>query len=533
MAEPAESVGAKCDSRVPKEMKINVVSGNKCSCPIKISKLQFRALVDTGADLSLISSGCLAQLKMDENLLQAPTVNLSTVNGQSLHVVGRVTLSVKLGGTVCRNEFHIVDGINSSVILGYDFITSHDVQLSFSENQTIMRLGKECILLEPENHIRSLLRLADDLTVPPLTVSVCRVRSKMNKVGTSVISAIDTGFISEEPGLLVSNCVVDVKNSKMLPAQIVNATNKTFHLKKGNVIGKLTSVNEQQIQNLVDSPCMSDDGEKDEINVPDEFRLKIEKLIEANSDLFAKRNEDLGRTHVVEMNIDTGTHPPINLKAYRAPLNKREIIENQIDDMLKANVVRPSRSPWAFPVVIVGKKDGSKRFCVDYRQLNAITTKYQWNLAHIDDILATLGHSKFFSCCDLKSGYWQIPVRESDKQKTAFTTHKGLYEFNCMPFGLCNAPSIFSELMERVVGDLKFAIAYLDDLIIFSETEEEHLKHLKIVFGRLREANLRLKRSKCEFFKESLPYLGHKIDKNGVWFICIFNMAAKIAIIFY
>ena len=135
--------------------------------------------------------------------------------------------------------------------------------------------------------------------------------------------------------------------------------------------------------------------------------------------------------------------------------------------MLAANVIQPSRSPWSFPIVIVDKKDGSKRFCADFRKFNLISKKLSWPLPVIDDILAVLGKAEFFTTLDLKSGYWQIPIDEKDKEKTAFNCHRGLYEYNVMPFWLVNAPAIFQELMSIVFQDLgNFAMAYLDDIII-------------------------------------------------------------------
>jgi len=145
-------------------------------------------------------------------------------------------------------------------------------------------------------------------------------------------------------------------------------------------------------------------------------------------------------------------------------------------------------------VVIVDKKDGTKRFCVDFRRLNKITKTNSYPLPIIDDILALLGKARYFTSLYLKSGYWQVLMDEQDKEKTAFACHKGLYQFNVMPFGLVNAPSIFQELMNRVLNGLgDFSTAYLDDILIYSETLEEHLSHMQEVFNRLREHGLRLK----------------------------------------
>ena len=185
--------------------------------------------------------------------------------------------------------------------------------------------------------------------------------------------------------------------------------------------------------------------------------------------------------------------------------------------MLETGIFSRSRSPWSFPVLIVDKKDGSKRFCVDFRKLNQVTKRNSYPLSVIDDILALLGKSKYFSSLDLKSGYWQVSMNEHDKEKTAFACHRGLFKFNVMPFGLSNASAVFQELMAVVLQGIgTFSIAYLDDILVFSPTLEDHLKHLDIVFDRLRQHDLKLKLKKCMFLKSETQYLGFIINKDGI-----------------
>ena len=186
--------------------------------------------------------------------------------------------------------------------------------------------------------------------------------------------------------------------------------------------------------------------------------------------------------------------------------------------MLSQGIITASNSPWASPVVLVKKKDGSTRFCVDYRKLNWVTRKDSYPLPRIDDILDKLHGTAYFSTLDLMSGYWQCQLTPVAKEKTAFITFGGLYEFEVMPFGLSNAPSTFQRLMETTLRDLnwKSCLIYLDDVIVFSHTFEEYLYHLAQVFDRLREANLRLKPSKCSFGRQEVNYLGHVISANGI-----------------
>ena len=185
------------------------------------------------------------------------------------------------------------------------------------------------------------------------------------------------------------------------------------------------------------------------------------------------------------MQIEMGNNVPIKMKPYRTPIKNREVTDKAINEMLNADVIKRFRSPWSFPAVIVDKKDGSKRFYVEFRKLNQITKKNSYPLPLID-VLALLGKAKFFTSLDLKSGYWQVAMDENDKEKTVFACHKGLFEFYVMPFGLSNAPAVFQELMSVVLyGCNDFAIAYLDDIMVFSSTLEEHLEHLSIIFGKL------------------------------------------------
>jgi hypothetical protein len=170
---------------------------------------------------------------------------------------------------------------------------------------------------------------------------------------------------------------------------------------------------------------------------------KLVKLLKCNTDLFAQKDSELSHTDIVKTKIDTGDHPPIKLKPYRTALNNRKIVDEAIDEMLDAKIISRSRSSWSFSVVIVNKKDSSKRFCVDFRALNKITKPNSYSLPVIDDLLSLLGIARFFSSLDLKSGYWQVAMDVNDKEKTAFCTFQGLFHFNFIPFGLMNTSTIF------------------------------------------------------------------------------------------
>jgi hypothetical protein len=419
------------------------------------------------------------------------------------------------------HEFHVVKDINRSFILGRDWLVQNGVRLYYDLES--LRIGKTYVPMVEDIHIASILRASKKTFLKPQSTTVCFAKHRdhakfQNKIVE--VNAFDKGFISEEPGLMIGSVVAKTKPSRRIPVLVVNNTNKTYKLKRGCVIGRINVIDDKSIETSVQDKNKDEeqfDDLKAELQVSPEHRQMIENIVLHNRDLFAKTDADLGHTDTIKMKIDTGNHSPIKMKPYRTPLNKRKIVDNAIDEMLSANIVRRSKSPWSFPIVVVDKKDGSKRFCVDFRQLNKITKTNSWPLPLIDDLLDQLGKAKYFTSLDLKSGYWQVLMEEKDKEKTAFVCHRGLFEFNVMPFGLCNAPQIFSELMSRVLAGLElFAVAYLDDILIFSESIEDHEKHIQTVFNCLREHGLKLKAKKCSFVQEETKYLGFIIDKNRI-----------------
>ena len=227
---------------------------------------------------------------------------------------------------------------------------------------------------------------------------------------------------------------------------------------------------------------------------------------------------DLGCTDVVKHHIDTGNAEPIRQRARKLPFHQRGETQHLVDQMLSRNIIEPAQGPWASPVVLVKKKDGSTRFCVDFRKVNQVTKKDAQPLPRIDDTLDALGTAQWFSTLDLASGYWQVEVEPDDREKTAFTTSHGLYQFRVMPFGLCNAPGTFQRLMERVLAGLHWTscLVYLDDIIVFSRNISDHLQKLREVLTRLQEAGLKIKPIKCFLMQRSVHYLGHVVSAEGV-----------------
>ena len=247
-------------------------------------------------------------------------------------------------------------------------------------------------------------------------------------------------------------------------------------------------------------------------------RQQLTDLLTKFESILSDREDDLGRTHLVYHKIDTGDAVPIRQSARRLPYFQREEVRKTIEDMLKRGIIEPSSSAWSSPVVLVKKKDGSTRFCIDFRKVNAVTTRDAQPLPRIDDTLDLLGGASYFSTLDLASGYWQVEVDPLYREKTAFITPFGLHQFRVMPFGLSNAPATFQRLMEQVLAGLHWStcLVYLDDIIVFSRTVADHLDQLRDVFTRLKNAGLTLKPSKCHLLQMKVRYLGHVVSGKGI-----------------
>ena len=249
-----------------------------------------------------------------------------------------------------------------------------------------------------------------------------------------------------------------------------------------------------------------------------EHEGQLIELLTNFQDVFSSGPDDFGSTDVTTHKIDVGDATPIKQPARRVPLKQREEVNVLLEEMRSQGVIEPSQSPWSSPVVLVQKKDGSKRFCVDYRKLNEVTKRDCYPLPRVDTTLDAINGSSWFSTLDLKSGYGQVKMAENDKEKTAFTAGEGLWQFTVMPFGLANAPATFERLMEQILQGLPWTVClvYLDDVIVHAKTLADEFENLRTVFQRLRQAGLKLSPRKCHFFQKSVRYLGHVVSESGI-----------------
>ena len=246
----------------------------------------------------------------------------------------------------------------------------------------------------------------------------------------------------------------------------------------------------------------------------------ITRVLRRNADLFAKNDLELGTTNLKEFTIDTGSSLPIRQKATTLTNKKKRIMQEIADKMLDAGIISPSTSPWSNPAVLIEPTtpDGQWKLMVDYRKLNNVTRSRTRSLPDINELIQHFAGSKVMSLIDLKCGYWQIPIAENDRPKTAMITQTALYEFNKVPYGVINAPAIFDELMRTVLQGLqpKYCFNHLDMVIVYSKTLADHEQHLENIFDRIRKAGLKMRLAGCRFCCPKIELLGHQLSPDGV-----------------
>lgn len=262
--------------------------------------------------------------------------------------------------------------------------------------------------------------------------------------------------------------------------------------------------------------CSAIEGITSKDNLTPEERGRLQDLLEEH---FKDEPSTLGRTDRVKHVIDTGDATPIKQRYYNVSPARQKLINEELDRMLQLGVVEPSQSAWSSPIMLLDKPDGSKRFVVDFRAVNAVSRKDAYPLPQVTTILDRLRDAGFLSSLDIKSAYWQIELEEASKEKTAFAIPgRGLYQFVTMPFGLCGAPATWQRFVDTVLGpDLEPNVfVYLDDIVVVTSTFEAHLKILAEIFKRIRAAKLTLNREKCKFCRKELKYLGYLVSGDGL-----------------
>ena len=300
--------------------------------------------------------------------------------------------------------------------------------------------------------------------------------------------------------------------------------------KKRFRIFHINTLKEYQVRHEEGAVCFGEEGEVEKeipawdeavpgrvkfgVQLNAEQRAELEALLQKYADAFS---DTPGKTHLVEHYIETEQTRPVKVPPYRIPHAYRKLFEGELQEMLKHKIIEPSTSEWAAPILPIKKKDGTWRFCVDFRRLNSLSRLDAYPMPRVDELIDRLGQARFISTIDLTRGYWQIPIVTKDREKTAFTTPYGLFHFMVLPFGLNGAPACFQRLMDRILkGCEDFAAAYLDDVVIYSISWQEHLRQLEEVLSRIRRAGLTIKASKCQMGMEECLYLGHTVGSGVV-----------------
>ena len=391
-------------------------------------------------------------------------------------------------------------------------------------------------------HVDEVVRVASKCTVPPFGHKA--IHGKVNLVLHSYkMNVMTHGLEKRLPSLPLGLDVQTVyatlaDGSNRITVVLRNNTRDWLEIKKGVSIAWMVTANEvPKVTNLFSAEQTKEQSTLTEMERQDLLLEKLDfsgleawpqeqaeqarSLLKEYHDIFSLEKCDMGHTNATKHKIvlkDPDTPPFKECFCQILPPQLDEVRE-RLKLMLDAGVIQPSNSPWCNAVVLVRKKDGSLRFCIDFRKLNSLTVKDSHPLPRICETLESLARAAHFSTFDMNSGFWQVPMDEESKQYTAFTLGSmGLYECESMPFGLCNTPPTFQRLMQNCLGELNltYCLIYLDNVIVFFDTPEEHLWRMRVVFDHLHEHGLKLKPSKCEVFKSEINYLAHHVSRKGV-----------------
>ena len=455
------------------------------------------------------------------------------VNGNELSVLGSLDLEVKFKDSKYTFTVLVCD-ISQDAILGQDFLLKHVQKIDYQKLQVF--IGNEILHCWTGGSVAMTCRVTvkEVITLPPGSLKTIHIDIP-NADKLSEAAIIEPSLkLMEKQGVSILPGIIN-SGSNYHQVNVVNFCLQEKQLFPNMNLGSCRSLLENPIDNTMhrcarvetENPCKENNNppehlqdlfERSSIYLNDEEGGRLKQLLLKNQDVFSRNKDDIGRAKGITHRIETGDAQPIRTAPRRLPIGKKTIEQQEVKKMLENGIIEPSKSAWSSAIVLVPKKDGSMRFCVDYRKLNEITIKDAYPLPRVDDCLDALTNSKWFSSMDLNSGFWQVGMAEEHKEKTAFSTSLGLFHFTVMPFGLCNSPSTLSRLLEDVLRGLQWeeCLLYMDDIIVPGSSFEKTINRLQNVFQRLRDANLKLKPSKCSFFQKSVEFLGHIVSEQGV-----------------
>ncbi|KRX24114.1 Retrovirus-related Pol polyprotein from transposon 17.6 [Trichinella nelsoni] len=471
------------------------VVGKIDGCPTNI-------LIDTGSAVTLVQSGIPTEPWRNGNLLAADGTHLTIGNQAFTHPVV------------------IMENLVQQALLGRDFPRRFGCMLNIAD--AVLQINGESVRLVEATTARSKVDviIEEDVTLAPFTECCVMART------TSADNCHGPWFLKQRPeGRLPVAVARDVVHPRegCVPVQLLNPSGDRVTIHRGKVVATIEVVDPLPLERSPQTHAALPTAiEKllDEVaqRTTSEELDKLRALLTDFADIFSTYDGNIGRTTRTEHHINTGDAQSIRLCPRRIPWHFREQIDGLLTDMINKDIIEPSTSPWTASVVLVKKKDGNVRFCVDFWKLNLVTKKDSYPLPRIDGTIDTLAGAEWFSTLDLTSGYGQVPVAKEDREKTAFCTPKGLYQFKVMPFGLCNAPATFQRVIDLTLTGLKWkkCLVYLDDIVIFGRTFQEHLNNLAEVLQRIRQYGLKLKPAKCRLCAKEIPFLGHIVSRDGV-----------------
>ncbi|GFV82294.1 retrovirus-related Pol polyprotein from transposon 412 [Trichonephila clavipes] len=419
-------------------------------------------------------------------------------DGEKIDIHGKLKVKIQFGDTTYQHAVYVAD-IADPFILGLDFLKEHGYTLDFNKNE-LRSIHEEVTIFKIKHRTESIRQVTanENITIPPRTEIIVP-----GYIGNDV--SFNSGLIgsaeNKANGLLIASTLVDLSR-KTIPVRICNVTEKPRVFQKGEVLATcspVTCVCKSSSLLLSNSPQQLTPDLLENAELSPEQKSSAERLFQEFEDVFSRNSSDIGHTTVTQHRIDTADHPPIKQHPRRLPFAKQEEVGTLLREMQENDIIEPSSSPWASPIVLVRKKDGSTRFCVDYRKLNDVTKKDSYPLPRIDDTLDTLSGHKWFSTLDLKSGYWQVEIHPEDREKNSIHFRPRTMAVQSHAVRALQCASYF----RAPDGDR-------------GRTFEEHLQNIRKVLSKLSDANLKLNPSKCKFFQKEVNYLGHIISAEGV-----------------
>ena len=497
------------------------------------------ALVDTGSSFSMMSASLYERLPSKPRVYSfakaAP--DIVGVGGASAAVKGYIDVPLRVADAEIAHPLLVVENLSFSLLIGMDILDPHAAKISLGGTREVQFGARVCdVCLEPRVPAKHEFITAPAVacTIEPLSIAansavIVRVALPKSARNSSSVVIEPLNSSAVNVGCAALPCVCAPLDGCCRVA-VVNPSPRSIEIPSGFPIASAKTVIQSQKDSRVAAlnPRLPRDAKLRKIvselkidSLPDStpHKSQLLALISKYLDIFAESDSDVGVTDLAFHEIDTGDVRPLRQPVRRLPYGEmRAAVEHEIDKLVNADIARASTSPWASPVVMVRKKDGGWRMCVDYRRLNSVTKFDCFPLPRLDEALDAFAGATVFSSLDLAMAYHQVPVKPTDVEKTAFVTHVGLFEMSKMPFGLCNAPSTYQRLMAGVLRGLigRICLAYLDDVIVFSKKRTNHIADLSAVLDRIRAAGLKLKPSKCSLFREQVLYLGHVISAAGV-----------------